>query len=84
MADVVTTIKGDQAMPSCEKCWRDAHGEADRYSELLMERKDFPCTPEQQAGGEDAGECEKCGRKTVHCVVGLCMNQKCAKYDIDG
>ena len=65
-------------MPSCEKCWSDACGVPDRYNELIEERKQNPCTPEQQAGGEYAGECERCGRKTVHCVVGRCVNPECA------
>lgn len=64
-------------MPSCEKCWRDARCEPDRYHELIEQRKGNPCTPEQQAGGDDAGDCEKCGRKTVHCVVGRCVNPQC-------
>jgi hypothetical protein len=45
-------------MPACEKCWADAWWlakelggyQADRYEELLRERKDNPCTKEQQEG----------------------------------
>lgn len=46
-------------MTMCEKCWSDAYGRAmahtsktqtDHYCDLLRERKDNPCTPEQQAG----------------------------------
>jgi len=44
---------------ACEKCWADAYmrwmsnpekDQAEHYRELLAERKDHPCTPEQQAG----------------------------------
>lgn len=40
----------------CEKCWADAYdpylggSQAERYNELLKERKDSPCSPEDQAG----------------------------------
>ena len=73
-------------MASCEKCWRDAHGDPERYRELVEDRTGTAneCTPEEIAGGELAGLCVHCDRNTVHCVVGRCMNQKCAKYDIDG
>jgi hypothetical protein len=37
-------------MSACEKCWSDAGGVYARYLELLEERKDRPCAPEQQAG----------------------------------
>lgn len=45
-------------MAVCEKCWGDAYGRAfatgksqyDCYLELLKERENNPCTPEQQAG----------------------------------
>lgn len=45
-------------MSACEKCWGDAYmrnlsnglGQAENYKILLEERKDRPCTPEQQAG----------------------------------
>ena len=46
-------------MTTCEKCWGDAYrremantskDQAQHYSDLLEERKDNPCTPEQQAG----------------------------------
>lgn len=44
---------------ACEKCWEDAYmrarmngkGQAENYCELLRERVDNPCTPEQQAYG---------------------------------
>lgn len=57
-------------MSSCEKCWADAHvypfGDvAERYQRLMEERKDTPCTPEQQAG-QGAGECPICHRMTMH------------------
>lgn len=53
-------------MASCEKCWRDAHWSgsdvATEYARLIAERKDKPCTPEEQAG-EDATTCPQkpCG-----------------------
>ena len=80
-------------MASCEKCWRDAGGDPDRYHELIHERNGTPyeCTPEQQAG-EDATTCRKCDRVSVHMHVGVCMScgfrDRCAecggKNDDDG
>lgn len=57
-------------MSACEKCWSDAHSRdqfnvAEEYSKLIDERRDHPCTPEEQAG-PDAGRCGQCGRKTIH------------------
>jgi len=45
-------------MAGCEKCWGDAYmrsmfrgkSQAQCYEELLIERKDNPCTPREQAG----------------------------------
>lgn len=45
-------------MAVCEKCWGDAYlrsringkPQYENYKDLLEERKDNPCTPEQQAG----------------------------------
>lgn len=45
-------------MAACEKCWGDAYlrslgcgkSQAECYEEILKERDDDPCTPEQQAG----------------------------------
>lgn len=46
-------------MTACEKCWGDAFlrtlshpdkSQYDHYLDLLSERKDNPCTPEQQKG----------------------------------
>lgn len=45
-------------MSSCEKCWGDAYlamltrggTQADHYHRLIEERRDNPCTPEEQAG----------------------------------
>ena len=45
-------------MAACEKCWADAcsrvmhRGGAvvERYDELMIERADSPCTPQEQAG----------------------------------
>ena len=42
----------------CEKCWKDASlrallrggSVADHYEHLLQERKDSPCSPEEQHG----------------------------------
>lgn len=59
-------------MASCEKCWRDAGGDPHTYKELILERQDNPCTPEQQAG-RDATECPKCKRMTVHQHVHRCI-----------
>ena len=59
-------------MASCEKCWSDAYylqdceeGHVEKYAKLIEERKDNPCTPEEQAGN-DAGFCPVCERNTVH------------------
>jgi len=43
---------------TCEKCWADAYrrtwidgrAQAEHYRELLEERKDTPCSPEEQSG----------------------------------
>lgn len=45
-------------MAACEKCWGDAFSisygtsqtQSEAYQELLEERKENPCTPEEQAG----------------------------------
>ena len=46
-------------MSSCEKCWYDAYRrarsdysktQAEHYHDLLKEREQNPCTPQQQAG----------------------------------
>jgi hypothetical protein len=52
-------------MSACEKCWADAGGNALRYANLMIERHDHPCTPEQQAG-RAAGQCPVCKRMTLH------------------
>jgi hypothetical protein len=64
-------------MSCCQKCWRDAHrGEqysvAEKYQQLIEERKNNPCLPEEQAG-EDAKYCPICERRTVHEITGECM-----------
>ena len=59
-------------MSSCEKCWRDAGGDPARYHQLLDERKDNPCSPEDQAGGFDADWCPLCKRKTLHLYTQKC------------
>ena len=52
-------------MTACEKCWADAYmrminnpekSQTEHYYALLEERKDNPCTPEQQKGKEPDGE----------------------------
>lgn len=69
-------------MVSCEKCWSDAYwmthsnpikGQCEQYQDLVLERKNNPCTPEQQAGS-DATECDKCKRLTFHQYAKVCMN----------
>lgn len=45
-------------MAACEKCWEDAYNmmiatgksQSECYKILLEERKDNPCSPEEQAG----------------------------------
>lgn len=51
-------------MSTCEKCWADSQFGGD-YTKLLEERKDHPCTPEEQAG-PDATECPECHHLTLH------------------
>lgn len=44
---------------ACEKCWEDAYfialhsgrGQSAEYAALLEQRKDNPCTPAQEQGG---------------------------------
>lgn len=72
-------------MASCEKCWSDAGGSPERYSELLAERVDNHCTPEEQAG-VDADWCPTCKRKTIHqhhhhCTVLGCTGVEVADQD---
>lgn len=65
-------------MPGCEKCWDDAFrrshfcggNQVVVYHKLLKSRK---CTPEEQAGGTDAGYCPKCQKFTMHRVCNVCM-----------
>ena len=72
-------------MASCEKCWRDAHGDPRRYKELIEERtgRADQCTAEEQAGGDDAGWCPQCERRTVHCVLERCVNSECVEKTIE-
>jgi len=67
-------------MAACEKCWRDAGGDPDRYDSLVKQRNESgnECTPEQQAGSEDAEICPSCKRKTIHLYTHKCMNTNCA------
>jgi hypothetical protein len=66
-------------MSSCEKCWTDAGfraasrqtSKAEEYEALMDERRDTPCTPEEQAGPE-ATECPRCQRRTVHQYAKQC------------
>lgn len=69
-------------MASCEKCWGDAYmrthtdpskTQAEHYSNLIEERKNNPCTPEEQAG-VDADFCTKCNKMTIHQYTKQCMN----------
>ena len=67
-------------MATCEKCWSDSYlfsygtdiSQTEKYHELLKERKDNPCTPEEQAG-LDAENCPKCKRKTMHQYAKVCV-----------
>jgi len=61
-------------MASCERCWRNAGGNPERYAELV---KTETCTPEQQAG-TNAGRCPDCGRMTIHQYCCICMNPLCS------
>lgn len=56
-------------MTSCEKCWRNALGNAHEYHRLLHINN---CTPEEQAG-YDATYCNACGRRAVHEICKVCM-----------
>jgi hypothetical protein len=78
-------------MASCEKCWEDAFyrsmvdafkSKSEHYSDLIKERKDNPCTPEEQAG-EEAEICKECNRQTVHQYIHVCMNPDCKLYHKD-
>ena len=65
-------------MSSCEKCWTDAHRGSqfdvvEEYQRLMKERKEEPCTPEEQAG-PDAKQCIPCGTWSLHQHTGECMN----------
>ena len=59
-------------MASCEKCWSEAGGDANRYHELLLSRENAPCSLEEQAG-PDASVCPACGSRTVHQYAGHCL-----------
>lgn len=46
-------------MSACEKCWADAHlrmqanpmkAQVDHYHDLLKERRETPCSPDEQKG----------------------------------
>ena len=65
--------KGECVMPSCEKCWNDSGGNYSVYGQLIENRKNNPCTPEEQAGN-DAEKCPKCNRNTMHIYCHICMN----------
>ena len=72
---------------SCEKCWSDAYREerfgpptlsqADHYKRLLEERKDTPCTLEQQCG---------VGTTEMHTILatGKCACGRWSEEDRDG
>jgi hypothetical protein len=58
---------------SCEKCWADSGGDADRYRQLLVSHiSGQECSPEEQAG-PGATLCDGCGRRAVHQHAGMCM-----------
>jgi hypothetical protein len=64
-------------MPSCEKCWSDAHccdDVAAEYSRLIDTRDQdgHICTPEEQAGTA-AEKCPRCSRTTMHQWCHECM-----------
>jgi len=68
-------------MPSCEKCWSEAHramvGDPVALYQSLVET--HSCTPEEQAG-PDAGICGICNRYTLHEHTHSCTNPKCENY----
>ena len=78
-------------MSSCEKCWADAHKTfvdpngfvinhvPDNYRRLMNERRNNPCTPEEQSG-EFAKLCPLCKRKTIHQSTGECMVKECESH----
>ena len=65
-------------MSSCEKCWEDAGGNSDRYTELVRARN---CTPEEQAG-DSADDCPECKRKCLHQYTHRCMNKGCENFGL--
>lgn len=65
-------------MASCEKCWGDAYlrflsnpmkDQSEHYHILLEERKNNPCSPEEQAGQwwDDINQCDS--RLTSRCAI---------------
>ena len=56
-------------MSACEKCWGDAYlrslysgkSQGECYTELLEERSDNPCSPQEQAGQfwDDEKQCDR-------------------------
>lgn len=69
-------------MASCEKCWSDAYfrvledpmkSQTEHYQDLLIERVDIPCSPEEQAG-LCATKCDECGQITVHQYAKVCCS----------
>lgn len=64
-------------MTSCEKCWKDSGGDPEEYHRLTHFRAGDPCSPEEQAGEEDARLCPKCKLNTVHVYAGRCMVENC-------
>jgi hypothetical protein len=59
-------------MSACEKCWSDAYlraygsgkSQVECYNELLEERKDNPCSPQEQAG-QFWNEEKQCDRRLL-------------------
>ena len=62
-------------MSSCEKCWDESGSDYEKYRKLLAINN---CTPQEQAGGIDAGICVKCGEQTQHVYTKECLNKTCA------
>ena len=63
-------------MVSCEKCWRDSSGNAERYEELIRERV---CSFEEMAGHGDY--CGYCHRWTIHQHTHRCVACNRTKED---
>jgi len=52
---MIDLIEAGGDVMTCEKCWAEAYrwgfvDQAEEYSRLVLERKDHPCSPREQAG----------------------------------